>query len=325
MHNMKYHLLAYLKMAFILCLLLMNTKSFSQKVQIAIEIKDNTNNPLAFATLALLNENKQYVCNSNGKFVGIADEKDSFLISSVGFLDSILYVRKLLNNPIVILQRKISVMKEIIIKNGKKQSIGNLNLKEDRSIIGGDSSSPSFEIAKLIKTKGVYTEFKVLTVSFRQKHFYNSMSLKLHIYTVNNSGLPGDDLLIDSTYLVRSEMWHDGIITIDVRSANIILKNEDFFVGLQFLHPFDEKLLNKNKMGFVKDAGIIETKKEQEALTYRRSNHFKKCWHIEYTTGYIIPKQNQYDEINYLENPSKSNLKPINLIAGVEIEVFDPE
>ena len=310
------------RLALVICFLFSISNSFSQKVKIAIEVNNNKSSPVGFATLTLLSNKKQYVCNSNGQFVGIIDEKDSLLISSVGFVDSIFYVKQLLNNPILIMRQKVNLMKEIVIKNGKKLSLGNLNLKEDRSIIGGDSSSPTFEIVKLIKTKGVYNEFKLLTVSFRQKQFYNTMPLMVSIYNVNNSGLP-DELLIDSPLLIRQEMFHNGVITIDLRSANIILSNENFFVGLQFLHPFDEKT-NTNKWGFKNDAGIFETKKEHEALTYRRSSHFKNCWYAEYTTGLIIPKQKQCNELNYLEDPHSSNLKPINLIAAVEIEVFNP-
>lgn len=310
------------RLALILCLLFSISNSFSQKVKIAIEIKNNKNSPVAFATLTFLSDKKQYVCNSNGQFVGITDEKDSLLISSVGFVDSVFYVRQLLNNPIVIMRQKVTLMKEVVIKNGKKLSLGNLNLKEDRSIIGGDSSSPTFEIVKLIKTKGVYNEFKLLNVSFRQKKFYNTMPLMVSIYNVNNSGLPGE-LLIDSPFLIKPEMFHNGEITIDLRSANIILNNEDFFVGLLFLHPFDEKLSN-NKWGFKDDAGIFETKKEHEALTYRRSSHFKNCWYAEYTNGIIIPKQKQFNELKYLEDPHSSNLKPINLIVGAQIEVINP-
>ena len=300
----------------------LTTKSFSQKVNVAIEVRNNTNNPVSFATLNFLREKKQYVCNSNGKFNGIADKQDSLLISSVGFVDSIFYVEKLLNNPIVTLRQKVALMNEVVIKNGKKQLLGNLNLREDRSILGADSSSPSYEIAKLIKSNGVNNEFKILSVSFRQKYFYDSMPLILHIYTVDKDGLPGEDLLIDSQFLVKQEMHHKGIITIDVRSANVILNKKDFFVGLQILHTFDENLMKKDKWGFGMDGGIIETKKEPEALTFRRSSHFKNCWFTEYTTGFIIPKQKQYDKMNFIQD--SPNLKPINIIAGVEIEVFEP-
>ena len=311
-----------IRLALLLCLLLANSNSFSQKVKIAIEVKNNKNSPIEFATLTLLSEKKQYVCNSNGEYVGLTDQQDSILISSVGFVDSVFHVRQLLNNPIVILRQKVNLMKEIVIKNGEKLSLGNLNLKEDRSIIGGDSTSPTFEIVKLIKTKGIYNDYKLLTVSFKQKKFYSNMPLMLSIYKVNYNGLPGE-LLIDSPFLIRPEMFHKGVITIDMRSANIILNDEDFYVGLIFLHPFDEKLSN-NEWGFKNDAGIFETKKEDEVLTYRRSSHFKNCLYAEYTTGFIIPKQKQFNELNYLEDPQSSNLKPINLIAGVEIEVISP-
>lgn len=69
--------------------------------------------------------------------------------------------------------------------------------------------------------------------------------------------------------------------------------------------------------------GIGKTNKDLESITYRRANVFKKRWYAEYTSGYIIPKQNEVKEELYLEN-TKSVLTPVNLIAGVEIEVFNP-
>lgn len=301
--------------AYVLCFLLLSAKSFSQKVHVSFDVKGNTNNVIPFATLALLGEKKEYVCNLYGKFDGIADVQDSFLITSVGFIDSIFYVRGLQNNPIVTLRRKVTIMNEVIIRTGKKQYLGNINLKKDRSILGGSSSSPNFEIAKLIRAKDINREFKVLTVSFRQKYFCDSMPIMVHIYSVSNNGLPGEDLLINSPFIVRPEMYKNGILTIDISEANVVLKNEDFFIGAQFFYPFDQKLITK-------DVGIGETKKELEELTYRRARVFNKRWYAEYTTGFIIPKQNQFGEERYLENTT-SVLKPINLIAGVEIEVFN--
>ena len=338
--NMKNYFQMHIRWSYLFCFSLLFTKSFSQKVDISFEVKSSTYNAIPFATLTMLNENKQYVCNLNGKFIGIADVKDSFLISSVGFIDSILYVRNFQKNQIVILRQKITIMDEVIIKVGKKQLLGNLNLKHDRSVLGISSTTPSFEIAKLIKAKGIYNEFKLLTLSFRQRHFCKTMPLIVHIYSVDKSGLPDKDLLIDSPFIVRPDMFKQGIITIDVRHANIILRDEDFFVGLQLLYPFDEKLTTNydNTIAEIKrdpedlayrrgsafdyDIGIRETKREAEQLTYRRSRVFKNRWYADYTTGIIIPKQNLFNEERHLENSDSSNLKPLNLIAEVEIEVF---
>ena len=306
-----------IRLAYLLCFILILTKSFSQKNNVSLEVRRNANEAIPFATLTFLNEKKQFVCNSNGKFAGVADVQDSFLVSSVGFEDAVFQVRNLQNDPIVVLHPKITLMNEVVIKNGKKQALGNSGVKMYRSIIGADSSAPSVDIAKLIKAKDIYNEFRILKVSFRQKHFSNEMIMMLHIYSVDDDGLPGKDLLTDSLFMVRAEMFNNGVITFDIRSANLILKNEDFFVGLQFLHPFDNKLIKR-------DVGIAETIKEPEVLTYNRSNHFKRRWHTEYTDGLILPKQGQFKEQTYLNLPDRSKLIPINLIAGVEIEVFNP-
>ncbi len=305
-----------IRWSYLFCFSLLMTKSFSQKVDISFEVKSSAYNAIPFATLTMLYENKQYVCNLNGKFAGIADIKDSFLISSVGFIDSILYVRNFQKNQLVILRQKITIMDEVTIRSGKKQLLGNLNLKLDRSVLGYSSTAASFEIVKLIKANGINNEFKLLRVSFRQRNFSYNMPIIVHIYSVDKSGLPDKDLLLDSPFIVRRGMFKRGIITIDIRHANIILRNEDFFIGLQLLYPFDEKLIPNY------DIGISETKRETEQLTYRRGSAFKNRWYAEYTTGIIIPKQNKLNEESSFVKSDSSNLKPLNLIAEVEIEVL---
>lgn len=304
------------RLIYILCFLLPLTKLFSQKVKVSIEVRSNTGTTIPFATLSFLGEKKEYVCNLDGKFAGVADVQDSLLVSSIGCIDSVFYVRELWRDSVITLRRKVTTMNEVVIRSGKKQLLGNINIKQDRSVLGGSASSPSFEIARLIKAKDIGSGFKVLAVSFRQKHFCDSMPITLHIYAVSSDGLPGEDLLMNSPFIVKPEMYKTGIITIDVRDANIILKHEDFFIGVQFFYPFDEKSVRK-------DVGIGETHKDWEGTTYRRANIFKKRWYIEYTNGFIIPKQNQFNEERYLENGT-SGLIPVNLIAQVEIEVFNP-
>jgi hypothetical protein len=305
-----------IRLSFTLSILLLITKSFSQKVHISFNVKSSTSEEIPFAGLTLLGEKKEYVCNINGKFSGTANGQDSLLVTSVGFVDSVFYVEYLLNNPVAILRRKISVMNEVVIRNGKKQLLGNLKIKQTRSILGGSPSSPSFEIARLINAKDLHGDFKVLKVSFIQKRFCDSMPIMVHIYSVNNDGLPGEDLLMNSPFIVQPEMYKDGIITIDIQDANVVLKKQDFFIGAQFFYPFDATSVKK-------DVGIGETNKDLTGLTYRRASVFKKRWYAEYTNGFIVPKQNQFSEERYLEN-STSVLEPVNLIAEVEIEVFKP-
>lgn len=195
------------RLVYILCFLLPVTKLFSQKVHVAFIVKSHTNDVIPFATLTSLGEQKEYVCNLDGKFAGTADSRDSILISSVGFIDSVYHVASLQNDSVAVLRRKTTVMNEVIIGTGKKQFLGNLDLKQSRSILGGSLSSPSFEIAKLIKAKGINTEFKILKVSFRQKYFCDSMPIMVHIYSVNNDGLPGEDLLLNSPFIVTPDMY----------------------------------------------------------------------------------------------------------------------
>lgn len=304
-----------IRLSYMFCFLLLVTKSFSQKVNVFFEVKSNTNDPIPFATLSLLGEKKEYVCNLRGQFAGVANFQDSFLATSVGFIDSIFHVKTLQNNSIVMLRRKLTTINEVVIRNGKKQFLGNLKIKQTRSILGGNTSSPSFEIVRLVKAD-IHSEFKVLKVSFRQKRFCDSMPIMIHIYSVNDDGLPGEDMLIKSPFIVSPEMYKNGIITIDIQDADVILKNENFFIGAQFFYPFDAKLVKK-------DVGIGETNKDLTGLTYRRASVFKKRWYAEYTNGFVIPKQNQFEEERYLEN-NTSVLEPINLITEVEIELYKP-
>ncbi len=157
-------------------------------------------------------------------------------------------------------------------------------------------------------------EYKIATVSFKQKNFSADMPLRLHIYSVGENGLPDKELL--KQQIVISENEHkDGIISVNVKNQNIFIEKASFFIGLQWINAgkIDIPKVRKNEIG------IGETSRIAKRLTYHRGKVFNHQWYSFSEAGLLIPSK-EVGKSALVLSPLKGN--PINLLASALIEVY---
>jgi hypothetical protein len=200
-----------------------------------------------------------------------------------------------------------------VVSNTTSKEVGILNTKQTRSF-SGESLSDSYETATLIQIPTTVNSYRISKIMFKQRNFSSKMPLRLHIYSLDGNGLPGDELL-KKQIIISENDYKNGILEIDIKDQNIILEKAPFFVGIQWI----TKSSMEPPKGIKNDFGIGETNLLSERLTFRRGRVLNYKWYIEFEKGvYIFGNENGKGGTTPI--PLKGN--PINILASAIIETL---
>ncbi len=151
----------------------------------------------------------------------------------------------------------------------------------------------------------------------RLKNYSSEYPLRLHIYSLREDGLPGEELLKKQVIFSETN-FKKGILEVDIKEQNIILDRTSFFVGVQWINKSTNELLRRST-GQKSDNGVGETSLLSERLTYRRGRVLNFKWYMEFEKGIFIPG-NANEKGVTTPIPLKGN--PINILASAVIETF---
>ncbi len=294
---------------------LSQSRLFAQEKRFLIYVQDVKHNKIQYSIIKSLHDNNYFITDSNGVFEKKLNIYDTLIVSNLGYNTSTFQIKNAKNIDTIYLTEKGENLGEVIVGNFETVKAGILKEKQQRSF-SGDNTSSIFEMTTLVKIKEIAKKIRISKIYLKQKNFNTTSPIALHIYSVGNNGLPERDLL-DKQVIISHEMHKKGLITIDVKDKNIYLNATDFFVGIQFLTPYNA--IQKSSI----DDGIAETTTLRDSLTYRRSLKLNNRWYIEFTNGIFIPKQNNFDEKSYTFNEKVKENNPINMIAEVEVEILE--
>lgn len=253
-------------------------------------------------------------CDENGYFeITSKDESDSLTITCIGYKDLTIPVNYFKKVDSVFLEENFVKMDEVHIKNPVLKTFGIVNEKMGSSRIGGTYAERS-ELTTLIEIPTSIESYYISKVFIRGKRFREENPVRLHLYAVNENGLPGDELLKKQVIIAKQAFdTKSNIITIDVKDQNILLENVSFFVGIEWI--------TSTKVKFGTGPEIIQTNKVSKLLSYYRPiKGFNNSWYSDYSKygGLIIYENGKLPGI--VTGPVKGN--PLNMCASAEIEAF---
>ena len=194
-------------------------------------------------------------------------------------------------------------------------NIGTKFKSQQRSFCG-DESLNSYEMVTLMRVGDLVKKYRLKKIYLNQKKYAINNTIKVHLYTVNSFGLPQNEIL-SKQIILEPNMYKNGRVIIDLKDQNLVFKNQNFFIGIQFVKPYNYVVPEK-----IND-GIGETTKDSDTLTFRRTNQYDNRWFVEFNNGLFIPKQGLYKEKSLLEPSSSKKNYPINMIANAEIEIIE--
>ncbi len=259
-------------------------------------------NPASFVTVGVHNINKYRDADINGNFEITAKSSDSLIFSGIGYKKCLHAVSEILLKDTIFLETEYIENKPVIILKPKVETFGLNNAKKDRTCTGG-SEAGRYELVTLVKIPEIVKAFRLSKIFIKGKDFSNENPVRLHIYNIDSNGLPGTELLTKEIIITSSDK--KDMVTIDVKEQNIVIENNSFFAGLQWI--------TSDKVKMFTGPQIFETFEEKSVLTFRRSLlNRANSWYAFFRKGiFFFPSKN-----------IPQNDTPINALIFAEVEVF---
>jgi len=278
--------------------------SKGQQISISSNVFDRDSKIcIPFVSVQVSNTLRFRDTDEKGFFEIMGNSSDTLIISCIGYESTRLPLSQIRLNDSCFLIKKIITLHEIVSSKPSSKIFGILNEKQGRSCSGG-SEAERTEIATLIEIPDSIKMYKVSKIFIKGRDFKESNPVRVHIYGVDNNGLPGNELLIKEI-IIKNYEDNNKTISIDVKDQGIFLGQTSFFVGIQWITSQKVKLFTGPE--------IFETFKVKKLLTYRRALSLNgNKWYGWYKTSFI----------SYPNNNPPPDDTPINVLASAEIEIY---
>ncbi len=204
-----------------------------------------TNTPLPFVNVGIVGQNIGTVTDEQGRFtipLSYQYGSDSFKISIIGYESKSWLVENRLDNlgdSIIKLQPANYEITEVEVNNKRLKS----------KTIGSTTTSPFFaggftsnDLGNEVCVKINVGKKTVLLDKFNFNIASNncdSLLFRVNVYRIKD-GLPGDNLLKESVYVVTSIT--SGLVTVDLSPYSLWL-SDDFAIGVEYIKPCPERAL----------------------------------------------------------------------------------
>lgn len=232
----KYHI-------FLFDLIFFSLTVFGQKLS-GIIVDAESKIPISYATIINLKSMHGLYSTENGKFEITINKGDSLRISCIGYKPVTIsgILNKKYDLDTVFLNPESKNMSEVIITSinwneYKEKKIGYSGIKSIWHIGG----LTGFEYAAYIPNDKKLSGAYICNLLYKiVKKRTDTVVVRLHLYSVNTGGTPGNELL-DSNYFVLLTGKMDKTMAFDITSLKIKFPNEGIFVGFEWLGTYDSK------------------------------------------------------------------------------------
>ncbi|KIX20510.1 membrane protein [Flavobacterium sp. 316] len=212
--------------------------SISFLAQVRGVVKDSlTGEPIPFVNIWVENENIGTTSEEDGTFsINILDISKNIIFSSLGFERKIIKASKVKE---VILKPSTVELDEIIVLNKKETKQIEIG-KTKNAILQTFDNGPKIE-AKYFTYLDIYKKTKFIKkVTIQTDNKIEGATIKIHFYSVNEDGSPGEKLLKkDLIVSIKS-----GVMTskFDVSKFNLIMPESGIFVA------YEKLIIENNKI-----------------------------------------------------------------------------
>lgn len=278
----------------VILVLSISLTGFSKDVRQLIVYDAINRDPIPYVTVKVLHTTDGTYSDEAGKFEVKISDKDSLLLTCVGYQSKIIVPQRdtILLDPIMI------HIQEVNVKPLKEQSIG--LFKSKTGIKFYFTSSINYELALKISIPESYTFYRIKGVKLDALNTKARSLARLHIYSQNKDGLPDmelltEDIIINTTFQANS--------IIDLSRLNLILNNRTVFVGIEAIKGnISYKPHSGDCIGF----GLTLT--DKRPITYSRTLQDPKyLWTLDFSKSWT----------NF---PGKRSNSPANLKVSLIID-----
>lgn len=236
--------------------LLMIFMTYSITAQIKGVVKDSVSGmPIPFVNIWVENEEIGTTSDFDGSFsMNVKETKKNLVFSALGFQKKTV---KIINAKEVFLQAAVIELNEVILLNKKETKEIEIG-KTPNTILQTFDNGPKIE-AKYFPYKDSYkkTQF-IKKVSIQTDSKIEESTIKIHFYSVNKDGSPGEELLNNDFLVIIKK----GVLKnkFDISDHNLVMPTNGIFVA------YEKLMIESNKL----ERQIVDpyTKSEKTKITH---------------------------------------------------------
>lgn len=256
--------------------------------QIKGVVKDSiSGQPIPFVNIWIENENIGTTSDIDGSFsIPISDANKNLVFSSLGFEKKIVKAR---NVKEVFLKASLVELDEVVVLNKKETKEIEIG-KTDNAILQTFDNGPKIE-AKFFPYQDSYKKTKFIKkVTIQTDNKIDEATIKIHFYSVNENGSPGEELL-KKDFLVTIKK---GILKnkINISIYNLVIPSNGIFVA------YEKLIIDSNK--YEKLIINPDTKKEITQKTHQPLvlyNYVERDYSYSFFGGKWFKHSNQEDPL----------------------------
>jgi hypothetical protein len=240
---------------------------------------------IGFASIGLTKTNQGANANQDGRFTlaySSLASGDSLVVSCVGYTTIKLSIQKDRSFYDIRLQRKASVLREVIIRSFTKKIT--LPWESKRSGLTLSTMGINTQVARLLEAPETFSRVESVRVATGSHGIFDKdkeARFRIRIYDYDSAfGMPGADLC-DSVI----EVVGKGVVVVNLEKYRIIIPQKRFFVSVEWL-MIDE---NKNET-----SAVTSDKKDTLYTTYRprvrirrTDNDDGNCWQLYHNRNWV--------------------------------------
>ncbi|WP_445456291.1 carboxypeptidase-like regulatory domain-containing protein [Flavobacterium sp. HNIBRBA15423] len=230
--------------------------TYTISAQIKGVIKDSlTGNPIPFVNIWVENEEIGTTSDLDGSFfILVKDINKKLVFSALGFHKKTV---KAVNAKEVFLKPSVIELNEVVVLNKKETKEIEIG-KTPNAILQTFDNGPKIE-AKYFPYKDSYNKTKFIKkVSIQTDSKIEKATIKIHFYSVNEDGSPGEELLNENLLVTIKK----GILKnkFDISNYNLVMPENGIFVA------YEKLMIESNQL----ERQIIDpyTKREKTQKTY---------------------------------------------------------
>lgn len=200
-----------------------------------------TNQPIPYVNISIIESNNGTSSDENGSFeleIKTDDINKKALLSSLGYENLIISVAELIYSKKLYLKVKIETLNEVLLFDKFEEKILKVNELEEGDLCSGFATNEQkpWMLALHFPYKEIYNETNFLkAVKFYFGNKKNKKSkFRLRVFSVNNEGLPGEDLLTENVIIDLEK--HQKIAEVDISKFNLVIPDNGIYVAYEWLY-----------------------------------------------------------------------------------------
>jgi hypothetical protein len=197
-----------------------------------------TNQAISYTNIGVVNQNLGTVSDQNGNFSLLIDsrfDENEIKFSSIGYVSKTMKVidfkKQLQLTSIIFLEKAVSDLKEIVIKNKKLQNATLGNTLGRKTVSAGFVNNVlgnEIGIKIRINKKPTFIESFQAVVDYNK---FANLKFRINIYNLKK-GLPHENILIEN--IIVTSTIKSGLMIIDLSEYHIMVTH-DFFISIELI------------------------------------------------------------------------------------------